>query len=405
MSAAQSINTFELPTTGDALAAWYKRDFAAMQKQYRRLLGKSLQAADITPLQLAEVANVCYPIDPLSIALKNTLSACGHLADISGHSGQAADKGSGHLIVRYADIADKRTTDGGQNLSDSGQADNMRTLQTEADNLRNALNDKDLSHQEKIQAYETELKNTRLELKKMAIERDDFEVKCQKYQRTLENYQADNSGHSDITKMLRTNYETALSELSQLQRVHADIEADNGKLADKLRTLKLEADKTTTTLTDNINALRTEADNLRTTIHNLETDLANARKRFSFKFKQLWNAELELINIASNALALYGFWILFEYVGILFVLILILFFKNTIKTVKSRKDRAIALGMNLAIFIEFVYGIFHYTTFFNILEPMTDKLIVPYPGLLAFFLAAVLSGFSIAALKQQQNLS
>ena len=127
-------------------------------------------------------------------------------------------------------------------------------------------------------------------------------------------------------------------------------------------------------------------------------------KGFTFEMKSLWRQELDTINIVSNILAAYGFTLVFGFVGVISVVLMILFFKNTMKNVKlAKREIATRFGMRIAIAIECIYGFFHYTTFYDILKNKTESLLIKDAQWVSIGMMVIVSGLSIAALIQSRK--
>ncbi len=360
----QSDPVLTMPQTGRELADIMRKDLTTLQKQYRRVYADTLPSGQIADFHILNVCK-CYPDAPLSLQLS------------------ADNKQTGrHLHIVKADRQTDKPT--GANLVDllaDDEADNTLNLAQEIETMK--------AH------YEVIIENHRSELKKMADERDE-----------ARNRQTDNTTKAQIeADMLRQVVSRLQTEADMLNRTISDTEADKQTLQTEADTLRqtvqtLQTDKETT-----VRTCQTEADTLRQTVEILQTELNRVKASWSFKFKTLLNAELEAINVLSIAFAIYGFYILFGIVGLFMSVVMALFLKNTIKNMKSAKKRVVEFGMNVAIFCEIIFGLFHFTTFYNILLTIEDQLIIPHAGFVAFMLAAIFSGLSISSLRQQNNLS
>ena len=224
---------------------------------------------------------------------------------------------------------------------------------------------------------------------------------------------------------LKGNYDSLLenlkSENGQLKH-NLDAERASGRAEniEQQITVRLEKSKIEWAKQERIKQAeeRTKSDavifNLRHQVSQRDTDLKilqaeisrfkEVSKKFDFKIKSLWREELDTINITSNVLAIYGFTVIFGFVGIVSVFLMIMFFKNTIKNLKmAKREIAARFGMRIAIAIECIYGFFHYTTFYDILKNKTESLLFKDAYWVSVAMMVIVSGLSIAALMQSRK--
>ncbi len=139
-------------------------------------------------------------------------------------------------------------------------------------------------------------------------------------------------------------------------------------------------------------------------IQRLTADVQLFNQKWEFKIKKIWDSELSVINVVSNALALVGLTLVFGYIGALAAVLMIFFFKNVMKNVKiAKREESARFGMWIAYGIEAVYGFFHYTTFFNLLKSQSDSLLIRDPEWVAMGMTVIISGLSISALIQSRK--
>lgn len=139
-------------------------------------------------------------------------------------------------------------------------------------------------------------------------------------------------------------------------------------------------------------------------IQKLTADVQLFSHKWEFKIKKILDSELSVINVVSNALALVGLTLVFDYIGALAAVLMIFFFKNVMKNVKiAKREESAQFGMYIAYAIEGVYGFFHYTTFFNLLKNQKESLLIEDPKLVAFAMTVIISGLSISALIQSRK--
>ncbi len=352
-----------------------------------------------TGMRISELPQGKIPFEPFITIATHFAKNYPLAADAIGRYAPAADEISG----RQADGSGRRADDKRTPSDESGrQADNQRTTSNErtpSDDIGRLV--KTIDNQ-RIAAQELQNRITELE---------------QKNQRAdgLSGRQADEISR---LKQLLADERT---EIGRLKRLLADEQASGrADEIEKQFTIRLEKAKGEWEKQERIRRAdeRTKSDEalfaLRFQLSQKEEDLKivqaelnrikDISKGFTFEMKSLWRQELDTINIVSNILAVYGFTLVFGFVGVISVVLMILFFKNTMKNVKlAKREIATRFGMRIAIAIECIYGFFHYTTFYDILKNKTESLLIKDAQWVSIGMMVIVSGLSIAALIQSRK--
>lgn len=324
-------------------------------------------------------------------------------ADAIGRFSSDADGMSG----RHAD--DKRMKSDGSGR----QSDDMRTANGRTDEISGRQAD-ERTQADEIGRLLKQIHNQQVTLK-------EAQNRIVELERTTQLAEATSRRQADEIGRLKQNLADERTEIERIKRLLAD-EKTSGR-ADEIEkqfTIRLEKAKVEWEKQERIRRAdeRTKSDEalfaLRFQVSQKEDDLKIVRaelnrykeisKGFTFEIKSLWRQELDTINIVSNILAAYGFTLVFGFVGVISVILMILFFKNTMKNVKlAKREIATKFGMRIAITIECIYGFFHYTTFYDILKNKTESLLIKDAQLVSMGMMVIVSGLSVAALIQSRK--
>ena len=371
-------------------------------------------------MRISELPQGKIPFEPFILIGTHFAKNYPLAADAIGRYASAADDTSGRKsdeertpsdeIGRQAD--DKRTEADGSGR----RADDKRTT---SDGIGRRADDKRTKSDERTPLDDiTQLVKT---IDNQRIAAQELQNRITELEQKNQRADATSGRQADDISRLKQLLADERTEIGHLKRLLADEQASGrADEIEKQFTYRLEKAKGEWEKQERIRRAdeRTKSDEalfaLRFQLSQKEGDLKIVRaelnrikdisKGFTFEMKSLWRQELDTINIVSNILAAYGFTLVFGFVGVISVVLMILFFKNTMKNVKlAKREIATRFGMRIAIAIECIYGFFHYTTFYDILKNKTESLLIKDAQWVSIGMMVIVSGLSIAALIQSRK--
>lgn len=452
--------TQALPTTGSQLQKALNRNFQSMQKQYKRGVKEgeitdeqTLPSEGINTRHLWNLCSICYPSDPLSIALQKQLPQY-------GQTSRQADRQRTDIDIEPTDndpfSADnfKDVTDNYDRQLKDMQTNYIKEMSVMSESHRqemsamsvkmSAMEDKENIQKSLVSDKQKEISSLNEALKKLqseATKREEHvrnlqsniqrvELEAKSLSDRLKLLQSDKGTHADIIKDIADRHDRQMSamqtkhgqEMSAMETKHGqemsgmsakmsametkhgqEMSAMSAKMSAMETKHRQEMSATETTHGQEMSATETK--------HGQEMSAMSAKiEALEHRLKKgfgVWRlpTKLETINIVSNILACVGFSQMAGVFGFLVWVLLALFFWDTVLTVKDNKNKKSAeFGFNVTIGIEILYGCIHPTTISNAVAH-TENLIggQEAAGVYGFLGAIILTLMSIFSLNQSMK--
>lgn len=413
--------TQTLPTNAQTLKEYYDKEFASMQRQYRRHIVEwktfeepsSLPNTDITLHHLFNVATHLYPNEKAS---KDLLQRLPPLPQFQNTKSKALDEQKPPSATIQKETILKEDKEDVLN-------EKIRVLKEDIEAKNKKIKELNETHAGEIQTYKqkvTQLENDESTAMKIAKERLETIQKLQNDLQTLrtgkesaekqlQTAQTTQTSISDTIKTMQTNHDDKMSALSEkhekeMSEMSAKLEKKNADILVKHAADIADIEsRHRQELSDLENSKNTEGVELRADIADKEKLIAELQARLNkgfFKYRK--PTKLEMINIISNVIAAIGFSETAGVFGFIMWSLMALFYWDTLLTIRNVKnEKSGEFGYWVNVGIDVIYGFVHPTAIM-IAVAKTEHLIADkkYYGYVG---AIVLVAMSIISLNQSMN--